>query len=149
MSDNDSGREDGADDIRKELDALSTEELTSILRNRDEDEWRPEAFEIVAAILKGRGVSPEEVMAMGPEGVDVVESAPTVTIGKFFSPAEAHASRMALEEAGISAWVTDEAGGTMFGVGIGARLQVRAEDADAAREVLAAAAETPPPDAEG
>lgn len=135
--------------LRKELEQRSSEELISILRNRDEEEWRPEVFEIVASVLKGRGISPEEVIAMGPEGVDVVESAPTVTIAHFFSPAEAHASRMALEEAGIAAWVADEAGGTMYGVGIGARLQVRVEDEDAAREVLSAApvpAEALPPD---
>jgi hypothetical protein len=72
-----------------------------------------------------------------------------VTIANFFSPAEAHASRMALEEAGIAAWVADEAGGTMYGVGIGARLQVRAKDEAAARAVLSAApasAEGLPPD---
>jgi hypothetical protein len=89
------------------------------------------------------------VSALGPEAVDVVESAPTVTIASFFSPAEAHASRMALEEAGITAWVADEAGGTMYGVGIGARLQVRVEDEGAAREVLSAArvsSEALPPD---
>jgi len=96
-------------------------------------------FEAVALVLKGRGVSPEEVIAMGPEGVDVVESEPTVTIANFFSPAEAHALRMALEEAGIGAWVTDEAGGTMYGMGIGARLQVRVKDEDAARGALSEA----------
>ena len=125
--------------LRNELEQRSSEELISILRNRDEEEWRPEVFEIVASILKGRGVSPDEVVAMGPEGVDEVESAPTVTIAKFFSPAMAHASRMALEEAGIAAWVADEAGGTLYSMGIGARLQVRAGDEDAARAVLSAA----------
>jgi hypothetical protein len=138
-----------AESLRKEFEQRSSEELMSILRNRDEEEWRPEVFEIVTLVLKGRGVSPEEVIAMGPEGVDVDESEPTVTIVNFFSPVEAHASRMALEEAGIAAWVADEAGGTMYGVGIGARLQVRAKDADAARGVLSAApvsAEDIPPD---
>jgi hypothetical protein len=138
--------------LRKELERRTSEELISILRNRDEQEWRPEVFEIVASVLRGRGVSPEEVIAMGPEGVDEVESAPTVTVANFFSPAEAHASRMALEDAGIAAWVADEAGGTLYGVGIGARLQVRVEDEDAAREVLSAApvsAEALPPDIGG
>jgi hypothetical protein len=125
--------------IRKELEQRSSEELISILRNRDEGEWRPDVFEVVALVLKDRGLSPEEVIAMGPEGVDVVESEPIVTIAKFFSPAEAHISRMALEEAGIAAWVADEAGGTMYGVGIGARLQVRVKDEGAARQVLSVA----------
>src|SRR5712691_7626135 len=86
---------------------------------------------------------------MGPEGVDAVESEPVVTVANFFSPAEAHASRMALEEAGIAAWVADEAGGTMYGFGIGARLQVRARDESTAREVLStapASGEGLPPD---
>jgi hypothetical protein len=126
-----------ADGLRRELDQKSTEELISILRNRDEEEWRPEVFPVVAAVLKSRGVSPDDATAMGPEGVDVVESEPTVTIASAFSAVEGHALRMALEEAGLPAWVIDEAGGTMYGVGIGVRVQVRAKDADAAREVLA------------
>jgi len=65
---------------------------------------------------------------------------PTVTIANFFNPVEAHGSRMALEEAGIPAWVADEASGTMYAAGVGARLQVRRNDVDAAREVLALAA---------
>ena len=60
-----------------------------------------------------------------------------VTIVRFFSPAEAHGSRMALEEAGIPAWVADETVGGMYGFGVGVRLQVRASDEAAAREILA------------
>lgn len=129
--------------VRIELEQKSSDELTSILRNRDEEEWRPEAFDVVAAILRERGLSPEEITAMGPEGFDAVESAPTVTIARFFSPAEAHGLRMALEEAGIPAWVVDEGLGTSFGVGVGARLQVRATDEEAARQFLAAAPVAP------
>jgi len=122
--------------LRKALEQQTTEELTSILRNRDEEQWRLAVFSVVASILRDRGLSPEEVAAMGPEGIDVLEAEPTETIGRFFSPPEAHASRMALEEGGITAWVTDEAGGTMYGFGIGTRLQVRAKDVAAARELL-------------
>jgi hypothetical protein len=46
---------------------------------------------------------------------------------------------MTLEEAGIPAWVADEVGGTIYSVGIGTRLQVRAKDEADASEVLAAA----------
>jgi hypothetical protein len=130
---------ESVEQLRKELEQRSSEELISILRNHDEEEWRPEVFEVVALVLKDRGISPDEVIAMGPEGFDVVESEPTVTIASSFGPPEAHASRMALEEAGIPAWVVDEAGGTMYGVGIGVRLQVRAKDESSAREVLSAA----------
>ncbi len=79
------------DRLRKELEKRSSEELISILRNRDEEEWRPEVFKTVALVLKDRGISPEEVIAMGPEGTDVVESEPTVTIANFFSPLETSA----------------------------------------------------------
>ena len=122
--------------LRGEFERRSTVELISILRNRDEEEWRPDVFDVVAQMLKARGVSPEEVAALGPEGIDVVESEPTVTIANFFSPTEGHASRMALEQAGVAAWLVDEAGGTMYGVGIGARLQVRIKDVDVARALL-------------
>lgn len=122
--------------IRRELERRSTAELVSILRNRDDDEWRPEAFDVVTAILEARGISPSDVVALGPEGSDVVEAQRLVTLGRYFGPVEAHTHRMALEEAGIEAWVFDERLGTMFGFGIGSRLQVRAEDETAARAVL-------------
>ena len=126
--------------VRRELEARPTEELVSILRNHDEQQWRPEVFEIVAAILAARGLSPADVVAMGPEGFDVVEGQPLVTIGRYINPLEAQIHRMALEEADLAAWVSDESGGAMFGVGVGSRLQVRAEDEAAARAVLEAAA---------
>jgi len=61
-----------------------------------------------------------------------------VTVGRYFSLAEAHAHRLALEEAGIDACVLDEAAGSMWSVGVGARLQVRAGDESAALAVLGA-----------
>jgi hypothetical protein len=139
-------------EIREQMEARSTDELVSILRNRDEDEWLPPVFDIVASILSARGVRPEGVVALGPEGdpgTDVVESQPLVTIGRFLSTLEANAGRMALEQAGLAAWVTDEAGGgIMPGFGVGARLQVRVDDEKAARAVLASgpatATELPP-----
>lgn len=137
------------DKIRQAMEERTSEELISILRNHDEEEWRPEAFEAVALVLEARGISPEEIASLGPEGSDVVESEPTVTVGNFFSPAEAHVSRLALEEAGIRAWVVDELGGTIYGVGIGTRLQVRAADQAAALGILSTAPTPPaelPPD---
>jgi len=122
--------------LRQEMERLSTEELTSILRNRDVDEWRPEAFQAAAAILAERGVSPADVEKLGPEGFDVVEGEPTVTLETLTGPAHAQLLRMALEEAGIAAWVVDDNLGSMYGVGIGSRLQVRARDEAAAREIL-------------
>jgi hypothetical protein len=135
--------------LREQFEGRSTEDLISILRNRNEDEWRPEVFEVVAAVLKDRGRSPDEVIALGPESHEAMESEPPITLATFFSPAEAHGSRNALEQAGIGAWVADEAAGTMYGVGVGTRLQVSAKDVEAAREVLSSAAApagTLPPD---
>lgn len=126
------------DDLRRRLEQRSTDELVSILRNRDEEEWRPEVFDIVASILAARGLPPAEVVALGPEGIDVLESQPLLTVGRYFSPIEAHAHRLALEQGGIRAWVSDEILGTSYGLGVGARLQVRAEDEASARSVLEA-----------
>src|SRR4029453_88355 len=135
------------DELRMSLESRTTDELVAILRNQNQDEWRHEGFDLVASILAGRGISPAAVLAMGPEGEDVVEERPLVTVARYFSPAEAHAARMALEAADIQAWVIDESLGTVYGVGVGTRLQVRVEDEQAARGVLAgdpAAASTLP-----
>jgi DNA-directed RNA polymerase subunit M/transcription elongation factor TFIIS len=125
------------DGLRKDLESRTTDELVAILRNQNEDEWRPEVFALVASILAGRGISAAMVSAMGPEGEDVVEGRPLATVARYFSPAEAHAGRMALEGAGIQSWVADESLGTAYGVGVGTRLQVRVEDEKSALAVLA------------
>ena len=124
------------EDIQHEMEGRSTPELVSILRNRDEEEWRPEVFQVVETILAGRGMSPDEITALGPEGADVVEARQVVTIGWYPAPWEAHSHRLALEASGLTAWVCDEVGGTMYAGGIGARLQVRVEDEEAARALL-------------
>jgi hypothetical protein len=139
---------DDRETLRRELEARPTEELVSILRNRDEEEWRPEVFEIVASILAARGLSPTEVVALGPEGEEALEGQQLVTVGRYFSPVEAHAQRMALEGAGLRAWLCDETVGAWYGIGVGCRLQVRVEDKTAVRVVLEAegapASEMPP-----
>ena len=129
---------DDRETIRHELEARPTDVLVSILRNRDEEEWRPEVFDIVASILAARGLSPAEVVALGPEGEDALEGQQLVTVGSYSSAVEAHAHRMTLEEAGLQAWVCDETVGAWYGVGIGCRLHVRVEDETTARAVLEA-----------
>jgi hypothetical protein len=64
---------DVTDELRAALEARTTEELVSILRNRDEDEWRPQVFDLVASILADRGIAADSVSALGPEGYDAVE----------------------------------------------------------------------------
>jgi hypothetical protein len=81
------------DELRTSLETRTNEELVSILRNWNEDEWRPEVFDLVASILSTRGIPPAMVLAMGPEGEDVIEDRPLATVARYFSPAEAHAGR--------------------------------------------------------
>lgn len=71
------------------------------------------------------------------------EAGTLVTVARYFSPLDAHAHRMALEQGGVRAWVSDEAIGATYGVAIGNALQVRAQDAGAARAILDA---DPPPE---
>lgn len=85
--------------------------------------------------FESRDIS-DEITALGPEGVDVVEAQQLVTLEWYPTPCEAHAHRLALEAAGLRAWVSDEVAGTMYVMGIGTRLQVRVEDEEAARAVL-------------
>jgi hypothetical protein len=131
---------DDTDSLRTRIEQLSTEELFAILRERDAEEWRPEALEIVAAALRGRGVSAAEIEALPPAGTDVIEDQPVASIARFFNPGEAHAFKMALAEAGIPAWVADQSVGTMYGIAIGVRLLVRTTDVAAAQEILDSAA---------
>lgn len=46
------------DDLRGRLNAMATTELVAILQGRDLNEWRPEVFPLVDAILKERGENP-------------------------------------------------------------------------------------------
>lgn len=79
---------DETEQLTRQFEQFSTDELISLLRNRDTKEWRPEVFDIVASVLITRGVS-ATVVAMGPEG-----RAPTVTVATLPSPARADASPM-------------------------------------------------------
>lgn len=96
----------GETDLRSALEARSTDDLTSILQQRDEAEWRPEVFEVVASILDARGASPSdaEPSASPADGGGVLDFRPLVTVGRYFSPTEAHSNCMALEGAGLRAW---------------------------------------------
>ncbi len=132
-----------SDDMRQELERLPTEELVSILRNRDQEQWRPEVFDVVACILETRGVASGEVRALGPEnpdleGQDATEAPELVTLADHSSSQETLAlayraqnfgslEYMVLEGAGIKTWV------------VGGKLKVRTEDLEAALEILEAA----------
>jgi hypothetical protein len=136
------------DELKASLEARSTDDLTSILEGRDEEEWRPEVFGLVESILKARGAGIPVGAKTHSYSEDVIEDRPLVTVGKYFSSVEAHAGRSILESAGLEAWVADETLGSIYGVGVGVRLRVRGRDESSARELLAAAelapAELPP-----
>lgn len=59
-----------------------------------------------------------------------------VTVGVFPDPATANVARMALESAGIAAFLQGENANNLIPVAFSAQLQVRAEDEAAARTVL-------------
>lgn len=137
MSDNDA--------MRREFDRLSDEELTRILRDWDPEEWRPEVLDLVSSILESRGISTREILAgAGDENEnDSAEAHPPdtrtlVTVTEYFSEIDAHPDRMALEQAGIRAWIILPNLGEGSGAGMGVRLQVQAADLTAAMEILEA-----------
>jgi hypothetical protein len=62
-----------------------------------------------------------------------------VTVATLPDPASANMARMALDSAGIRSFLQGENANSMIPVAFWARLQVRPEDEQAAREVLASA----------
>jgi hypothetical protein len=118
-------------ELRARLEQHATDELLAILRERNEDEWRPEVFGIVASILADRGVSVSE-MAVSTNESETDDQPALVTIASFPSPGEAEVARMTLEGAGLGAWVVGSTAGPLDN----SRLQVRTQDEQAAREVL-------------
>lgn len=128
-----------SDELRDRLMAMSTRELVDILRERDAEEWRPEVFPLVEAILQDRGVDAAALQAgaAGPSEVPRFEALESVaSLGDSF---RANLCRMALREAGIEAWLSNEhlAGvAPPLGLAIGIDVLVRPGNAASAREVL-------------
>jgi len=126
------------DEIRQQLEPLNDEELISILRNHDEEEWRPEVFDIVKSILRERGVSPDEdsgIAAAEQDALDETAGLDLVTLAEYPSYVDAETDRLALEAKGLKVWVFNEHD-PFEGAVPGAQLQVRAEDLNAAMAVL-------------
>ncbi len=129
------------DELRTLLGERPTAELVAILRDHDLEEWRPEVFPVVEAILQDRGVNTAALKAAGPERRHTVETVTLEPVASFGSPVEADLCRMVLLEAGIKAWLSTEDLGGMapaLGWAAGVHVLVRREAAPAAREVLAA-----------
>ena len=129
------------DDLRARLEQLPTGELLAVLRDRDLDEWRPEAFPLVEAILRERHVDVAAALQSLNAAATYVDFEALTTIATFSTSVDAHLCRMALEEAEIPCWLfNDNLAGVHvpLGMAIGVSVRVRPEDESAAREVMEA-----------
>jgi hypothetical protein len=133
------------DEVRRRLEDLSDEELATIVRERDEEQWRPEVFDLAASILESRGVSVRDVLAdrAGEQGEDEEQQDSAdprrlLTIARYMDPLLAQSDRLALEQAGIRSWVMNQGWATRED-DISASLRIQPKDLDAALEILNAA----------
>jgi hypothetical protein len=120
------------DEMRQNLNLLADEELTAILQEHNEDEWRPEVFDIVRSILKERGISPDlkrtEATEEEPAELELVS---LVAVGEYNScdSADAVADQTALEGQGLKTWINRGMNGWI-------QLKVKPEDFKAALNIL-------------
>jgi DNA-directed RNA polymerase subunit RPC12/RpoP len=128
------------DEIRQQLELLNDQELISILRERDGDQWRPEVFDIVSSILSNRGVSSGEDGDQAEIIPDKIPGLELTTVAEYFNNIDSETDRLALESKGIQAWICNEENPLAEGVPPGVQLQVRAEDLNAAKAILEAEA---------
>lgn len=120
---------------------MPTGELLTILHERDLDEWRPEAFPLIEAILAERRVDVAAALESLRAAATYVDFEALTEIATFGTSVDAHLCRMALEEAEISCWLfNDNLAGVHvpLGMAIGVSVRVRPEDAEGAREILEA-----------
>jgi hypothetical protein len=118
------------DEMKQQLSLLPDEELVSILKKHDEEEWRPEVFDIVKNILRERGISPDLSF-----DEDVAETAPLdlVTVGQYTNYMDAEADRVALEAQGVDGWILNKYAPSTTVI----QLQVRSGDEYRAMGILA------------
>jgi hypothetical protein len=129
------------EDLRGRLELLSTAELLEILSEHDLEEWRTEAFPIVEDILTARHVDVPAAVENLKAAAAYVDFQALSAIATFSTAVEAHLCRMALEEGGVQCWLfNDHLAGihVPLGMAIGVGVRVRPEQAEAAREILAA-----------
>jgi hypothetical protein len=122
------------DEIRQQMKLLSDEELSEILQEHDEDQWRPEVFDIVGAILRERGISLSKTSAPEEDGLDEIEGLDFVAVANYYSSMDAEADRTALEVKRIKAWIIHKKTSTQGAPNI--ELRVLAEDLVAAMATL-------------
>jgi len=124
------------DEIREQLDLLNDDELVSILREHDDEQWRPEVFDIIASILKERGVSPGEYTEPEEDVEDETAGLALVVVGNYFNQGDAEADRLALEEKGLRAWIFNEESPQDAGSASSMQLRVFPDDLTAAMAIL-------------
>ncbi len=128
------------DEIRQHFEQLKNEELISILLKHDENEWRPEVFDIIGAILSERGVSAGKGLkyAEGPKStLEETEGLNLMTVAEYMSRLDAETDRLILENEGVQAWIFQEDTPPVQGTPTTVQLKVCAEDWRAAMERLA------------
>jgi hypothetical protein len=127
------------DEMRQQLELLKDEELVSILQDHDVEQWQPEVFDIVAVILRERGVSPGEDSRQPAHKEDRLDEAAgldLVTLAGYSSYIDAETDQLALEAEGLQAWIFNEHAPLSGAILPGAQLQVRAKDLAAAMSIL-------------
>ena len=139
------------DEMRTQLEQLTTAELLGILRDQDLEEWRPEAFPTIEAILSARHVDVPAALESLRASASYVDFEALSQVATFSTSVEAHLCQMALEEAAVPCWLFNDHLADVhvpLGMAIGVSVRVRPEDAEAAREILEAvrAGETAAPE---
>jgi hypothetical protein len=125
------------DEIRRQLSLLPDEELISIFREHNEEQWRPEVFDIVSSILSGRGILPGgEPESDGKEAfLDETADLDLVVVGDYDNYMDAETDRLALETKSLKVWIFNRST-SMQGLGSGGQLRVLSEDLAKAKAIL-------------
>ncbi len=124
------------DELRQKLDLLNDEHLLTILREHDDEQWRPEVFDIVASLLRERGVSPDTESENEEDVLAESADADLVTLASYFKSIDAETDRLALEAKGLRAWIFNEHVPGMVGPIGEVQLRVLKEDFAAAMAIL-------------
>jgi len=120
------------DEIRQQLSLLNDGELIAILRERDEEQWRPEVFIVAAAILNERGVSPDAISKSDENLQEETAGLNLAIVGSYFNAIDAESDRLTLASKGVRSWVFD----SQITLPAGVLLKVCEEDYVAAMAIL-------------
>jgi hypothetical protein len=121
------------DEIRQQMDLLTDDELITIIREHDEEQWRPEVFDIVASILNQRGVSQDKDSESDEDVWDDTANLNLMTVANYFNEADAEIDRLALEANDLKAWIVNKINADMA---TPVQLQVCKKDFAAALRIL-------------